>query len=232
LDDSRRARSFAELDPVGDPQDAHNQRQEGPAEGYYLDIRNELTYQDNQTKTLLATGFDARNQRYHEFNLRWNIKLVILVEINYQQGTKEVKADYTSGRNFFLNYHQLKPMVSYQPSTTTRFTLETRFSNKNAISGEYAYVKEVTLRSKYNQTEKGSLQASFSLLQIDFQGNASSAVGFELLEALKPGNNATWNVGYQRNVSKKLQISIQYTGRKSESSRMIHTGGMEVRAYF
>lgn len=195
-------------------------------------IGGEYIYQDNQTKTLLATGFDARNQRYHEFNLRWNIKRVILLEINYQQGTKEVKADYTSGRNFFLNYHQLKPMVSYQPSTTTRFTLETRFSNKNAISGEYAYVKEVTLRSKYNQTEKGSLQASFSLLQIDFQGNASSAVGFELLEALKPGNNAMWNVGYQRNVSKKLQISIQYTGRKSESSRMIHTGGMEVRAYF
>jgi hypothetical protein len=97
---------------------------------------------------------------------------------------------------------------------------------------ELSYVKELTLRSKYNQAEKGSLQASFSILKIDFQGNASSAVGFELLEALKPGNNATWNLGYQRNVSKKLQISIQYTGRKSESSRTIHTGGMEVRAYF
>jgi hypothetical protein len=195
-------------------------------------IGGEYIYQDNQTKTLLATGFDARNQRYHEFNLRWNIKRVILFEVNYQQGTKEVKADYTSGRNFFLQYHQLKPMISYQPSTTTRFTLESRFSNKNVISGEHAYVKELTLRSKYNQAEKGSLQASFSILQIDFQGNASSAVGFELLEALKPGKNATWNVGYQRNVSKKLQISIQYTGRKSESSRTIHTGGMEVRAYF
>lgn len=195
-------------------------------------IGGEYIYQDNQTKTLLATGFDARNQRYHEFNLRWNIKRVILFEINYQQGTKEVKADYTSGRNFFLHYHQLKPTISYQPSTTTRFTLESRFSNKNAISGEHAYVKELTLRSKYNQAEKGSFQASFSILKIDFQGNASSAVGFELLEALKPGNNATWNIGYQRNVSKKLQISIQYTGRKSESSRMIHTGGMEVRAYF
>jgi len=195
-------------------------------------IGGEYIYQDNLTKNLLATGFDARNQRYHELNLRWNIQRVILLEINFQQGTKEVKADYTSGRNFFLKYRQLKPTLSYQPSTTTRFTVETRFSNKNALSGEFAYVKELTLRSKYNQAEKGSLQASFSMLQIHFQGNANSAVGFELLEALKPGNNATWNVGYQRNVSKKLQISIQYTGRKSENSRTIHTGGMEVRAYF
>ena len=195
-------------------------------------IGGEYIFQDNKTKTLLATGFDAQNQRYHELNFRWNIQRIILFETNYQVGSKEVKADYTTGRNFSINYTQIKPMLSYQPSTTTRFTLETRLSNKKALTGEYAYIKEITLRSKYNKAEKGSLQASFSVLNIDFQGIATSAVGFELLEALKPGNNATWNVGYQRNVSKKLQISIQYTGRKSESSRMIHTGGMEVRAYF
>ena len=192
----------------------------------------EYIFQDNQTKTLLATGFDARNQRYHELNVRWNVLKVILIESNYQIGTKEVNADYTTGRNFFLNYQQIKPSISYQPSTITRFTIDSRFSTKLVKTGESATVKEITFRIKYNQAEKGSLQSSFSMLQINFQGNASSAVGFELLEALKPGNNATWNIGYQRNVSKKLQISIQYTGRKSESSRMIHTGGMEVRAYF
>jgi hypothetical protein len=192
----------------------------------------EYIFQDNQTKTLLATGFDARNQRYHELNIRWNVLKVILIESNYQIGTKEVNADYTTGRNFYLNYQQIKPSISYQPSTITRFTIDSRFSTKLVKTGESATVKEITFRIKYNQAEKGSLQSSFSMLQINFQGNASSAVGFELLEALKPGNNATWNVGYQRNVSKKLQISIQYTGRKSESSRMIHTGGMEVRAYF
>jgi len=49
---------------------------------------------------------------------------------------------------------------------------------------------------------------------------------------LKPGVNYTWNIGYQHSVSKTLQISIQYLGRKSEDNRVIHTGGMEVRAFF
>jgi hypothetical protein len=192
----------------------------------------EYIYQKMQTKILLATGFDARNQQYHEMNVRWNIARVILVETNFQKGFKEVIADYTTGRNYYLNYFQIKPSISYQPSTTLRFTLDPRFSTKRATSAEYAQFKELSIRLKYNKAEKGSLQANFSLINIVYNGITSSALGFEMLEGLKPGSNATWNVGYQRNVSKKLQISIQYTGRKSESSRMIHTGGMEVRAYF
>jgi hypothetical protein len=53
-----------------------------------------------------------------------------------------------------------------------------------------------------------------------------------MLEALKPGRNSTWTLGYQRSVSKKIPISIQYSGRNSENSRTIHAGGMEVRAFF
>ena len=49
---------------------------------------------------------------------------------------------------------------------------------------------------------------------------------------LKPGTNYTWNISYQRNVSKNLQLSIQYLGRKSENSRLIQSGTMEVRAFF
>jgi hypothetical protein len=69
-------------------------------------------------------------------------------------------------------------------------------------------------------------------VRIQFSGNPNSPVGFELLEALRPGTNYTWTLGYQRNLSKNLQMSINYLGRKSENSRFIHSGGMEVRAFF
>jgi hypothetical protein len=85
---------------------------------------------------------------------------------------------------------------------------------------------------KYNQAEKGSFQGGMSLINIRYSGSQNSALGFEMLEALRPGINYTWNVSYQRSVSQKLQISIQYNGRKSTGNRMIHSGGMEVRAFF
>ena len=83
-------------------------------------------------------------------------------------------------------------------------------------------------------------QSQLSLLpQVDdipvyFTNSAILAlvVGFEMLEALRPGLNYTWTFGYQKTVSKNLQLSIQYLGRKSENTRIIHTGGMELRAFF
>ncbi len=192
----------------------------------------EYVIQDTRSKSLLASGFDARVNRYQETSFRWNIVKVIAVEGIVQWGNKSVTADYTTGRNYDLNYFFIKPAVSYQPSTAFRLTLETRFSDKKNIDGERALLRESGLKLKYNQAEKGSLQAAFSFISINYDGNPGTSLGFEMLESLKPGKNFTWNAGYQRSISKNLQLSLQYNGRKSETNKTVHSGGMEVRAFF
>jgi hypothetical protein len=192
----------------------------------------DYVYHNSQNKNLLATGFDARQQRYNELNFRLNIKKKYSVETSFQKGNKLVEADYTSGRNFNIDYLMIKPSFIIQPSTSFRFSIDTRYSEKINIAGEESYVGEIGFKIKYNQANKGSFQSSFSYLAINYIGDENSALGFEMLESLKPGNNFTWNIGYQRSVSKNLQISIQYNGRKSETNKTIHSGGMEVRAFF
>ncbi len=195
----------------------------------------EYSFQDLSAKTLLATGFDSKSNRYHELSLRWNIKRVFSIEAKGQVGTKDAEADYTSGRNYSLSYYFVQPSLIYQPTTTFRLTLDGRFSQKqNSLNygGENATLYEIGSTFKYNQAEKGSLQGGLKMVNIKYDGNQNSALGFEMLEALKPGINYTWTLGYQRSVSKNLQLSIQYNGRKSQATRMIHSGGMEVRAFF
>jgi hypothetical protein len=192
----------------------------------------EYVVQSVSNKTLLASGFDARFTRSQQVSFRWNIKRKFTLEGNVEKGQKGVEADYTTGRNYDISYYLLKPQFSYQPNTSLRITIEYRYSNKENIEGELAIVKESGIKWRFNEAKKGSFQGAFSFLNIDFNGNPGSALGFEMLEALKPGRNFTWNAGYQRAISKSLQISIQYTGRKSETNKAIHTGGMEVRAFF
>ncbi len=195
----------------------------------------EYTFQDVASKSLLASGFDSRANRYHEANLRWNIIRIFLLETKFQIGTKDANADYTSGRNYALKYHFVQPSFIYQPSTTFRISLDGRYSlkqNDEMLGGENSTVYEIGSSIKYNTAEKGSLQGNLKMVNITYEGNQNSALGFEMLEALKPGINYTWTLSYQRSVSKNLQISVQYLGRKSENSRFIHSGGMEVRAFF
>jgi hypothetical protein len=193
------------------------------------------TYQRNQNKTLLASGFDSRENEMNELNFRWNITKKIAIEGKSQIGQKTAIADYTTGRNFSINYFNIKPLMSLQTSTAFRVALTGRYEEKHnteEFGGESAYIGEIGTNVKFNQAEKGSLQAEFKMISITYGGIQNSALGFEMLESLKPGVNYTWNIGYQRLISKNLQLSIQYNGRKSKDNKMIHSAGMEVRAFF
>ncbi|MDD2982107.1 MAG: hypothetical protein PHQ74_01850 [Crocinitomicaceae bacterium] len=192
----------------------------------------EYVIQNTRSKSLLASGFDARINDYHEVSFRWNIAKIFTLENTTQIGSKSVAADYTSGRNYNIQYHFIKPAFSYQPSTSFRITVDGRYADKRNVDGEQAYVSEGGLKIKYNQASKGSLQGALALVVIKYNGNPGSSLGFEMLESLKTGKNYTWNIGYQRSISKSLQISVQYNGRKSENNKTIHSGGMEVRAFF
>ena len=79
---------------------------------------------------------------------------------------------------------------------------------------------------------KGSLNLKADYIQIQFNGTQNTSLAFEMLDALKIGQNITWGATYQRTLSNNLQISITYDGRKSDGTKIVHVGGASVRAYF
>ncbi|MBI1836143.1 MAG: hypothetical protein HYR91_02640 [Flavobacteriia bacterium] len=195
----------------------------------------EFSNQDTRSKTLLANGFDSKQNTFKEISIRINVKKMFTLESSFQSGIKISKVEYTTGRDYYLHYYYFKPSIIFQPSTSLRITLDLRKSQKiNSITlgGDSSIVYQIGSSFKYNQAEKGSFQGSFNIIKINFSGNQNSALGFEMLEALKPGENYVWNLSYQRSISQKLQISFQYNGRKSIGNRTVHSGGMEVRAFF
>lgn len=195
----------------------------------------DYSYESSKTKTLLATGFDGRTKESHELNARITILKKFSFQSQFETGLKTSSVDYTTGRNYRLHYWQLKPSFIYQPTTSLRFSVDgrvTKKKNEENLGGEQADIYDIGVSGKFNQTQKGSLQGQFNVIRIAFRGNSNTPLGFELLEALKPGVNYVWSLGYQRSLSKNLQISIQYNGRKSEGNKVIHAGGMEVKAFF
>ena len=85
---------------------------------------------------------------------------------------------------------------------------------------------------KYNTKQKGSFQSDVKYLNLNYNGVNQGAVVFEMLESLQPGSNYTWSILWQRNLSKNLQLNLQYSGRKPANRGVIHNGGMELRAFF
>jgi hypothetical protein len=53
-----------------------------------------------------------------------------------------------------------------------------------------------------------------------------------MLQGLQPNKNFTWSVLAQKKLTGFLDLNLSYFGRKSENSKTIHTGSVQLRAYF
>lgn len=192
------------------------------------------TYQENGSKILLSNGFDTRLNTFHELQIRWNISKYFNLRINNTLGRKKNSSDYATGRDYFIEYFETTPVFSYQPNSAFRIAINGKYSDKqnNSELSERAIIRDVGVELRYNQVQKGSFSGRFNFIVIDYNATANSSLAFEMLEGLKTGNNFTWGLSYQRKVAKNLQLNLNYNGRKSEENNAIHSGGMELRAFF
>ena len=96
---------------------------------------------------------------------------------------------------------------------------------------------ELTWNPQSKQNVQGfraatSLRAKFTLADIKYTGQANTSVAFTMLEGLQDGKNYLWSLNLDRQLSKTVQMSLNYEGRKTGDNRVVHVGRAQVRAVF
>lgn len=199
-------------------------------------IGGDYTYQDTRTKTLLANGFESRTRVSHTLKLRWNITKSFTFNMEYEPGIKSSISDFINFNNFEIHYYYLEPQLIFQPGTKFRVRGSFRYTEKdNQLAenvGQRAFVRNAGVEAKYNILQRGSINASFNFISITYDGIVGNTVEFEMLDGLKNGANYTWAVLFQTKLGKNMQLNLQYNGRKSGENTAIHTGNVQVRAFF
>ena len=129
---------------------------------------------------------------------------------------------------------ELNPKISYLFDDNTRleafYSLGTKENSLGAL--EYLNKQDFGLAFSYSNAEKISFNIEAQYIKNEFEGAAFSPVAYQMLEGLQPGSNFTWNVIAQKRLTKFLDLNLSYFGRKSEDSRTIHTGTVQLRALF
>ena len=108
------------------------------------------------------------------------------------------------------------------------------YQKKNNVLGDLESLKQNKLGTSFNYAseKKLILNGEFSMFDNNFKGLDFSPVAFQMLEGLQSGKNLIWRLLIQKNLTQFLDININYQGRKSESIKTIHTGNVQLRAYF
>jgi hypothetical protein len=154
---------------------------------------------------------------------------------NNSGGLKHYNSQFFATRNYKIEFYDAEQKLSFQPSTAFRVSAIYKYTQKQNIikdGFQKALINDYALELRYNQPDKGSFNLRADFLTILYNDVESSPVAYEMLNALRPGYNYTWTLSYQRNLTGNIQVSINYDGRKSPNSKVVHIGGAQVRAFF
>ncbi len=200
-----------------------------------------VNYQNTTTKFLSNNGSELRNQKFTEGIARWNIYVKFLLELKAAKGIRQSENEFFNTRNFFINYYDVSPKITFQPTNQFRTNLSYSLVHKqnNAdLGGETSINKALKAEARWSKASKTNIEASFGYILINYyrqdgaEASENSTIGFEMLEGFKTGQNYTWAASFIKTLSNNLQITLQYNGRKSEGSKMVHIGTAEIRAFF
>ena len=108
------------------------------------------------------------------------------------------------------------------------------FQQKNNQLADFEQLQQhrIGLQANYIGAKNMVINGEFSYFQNQFTGMANTPVAFQMLEGLQPGQNLVWRLLVQKNLTDYLDLNINYQGRKSETSQAIHTGSVQLRAFF
>lgn len=196
---------------------------------------SDITWQQNKSKSLLTNGFESRVQTIREINVRWNFTHSFLFNGNYRHSDRQNNSQFFSTRDYHIFSDETEPKISFQPSSSFRTTFSYKYSQKKntgGSTGEKMLSNKMGMEIKYTTVSSGSIMAKFNYIAISYNTLENSPIAYDMLEGLHKGKNTTWNLSVQRNLSNYMQLSLNYEGRKSEGSDIVHTGGVQFRAFF
>lgn len=192
------------------------------------------TFIQNRIKSLLSVG--AQENKSSTFQLQYIhlLKKTWLLSLGTESSQTDLNSENYSSKNYEIDSYKVNPKISYLFNKNASWDIFYQYQNKQNLIGNYEKLLQNRFGTSfsYSSEKKFTMNGEFSLYQNKFDGDSQSPVAFTMLEGLQPGKNMTWRLLLQKNLTQFLDINVNYQGRKTETSQTIHTGNVQLRAYF
>jgi hypothetical protein len=193
----------------------------------------EYTTSYNTGKSLLTYGLEGNNTLRHVAKMRLTFFKSITGNLTAQTGTRAYNSSLDDGRTYRVAQNNIEPSITWILRSSFRLTGSYKLDQRqNAVQfgGEKAVIQSLNLDSRITSRELGTIQARATYANISYTGVANTSLSFVMLDALQNGTNWLWYINWERRLSKGIEISLEYEGRKPGENPSVHTGRMSIRA--
>lgn len=195
-------------------------------------------WNDLQNRVVITTGFESRNQQEQFMQLRWNLSREWTFKTLLKNQNQSNDSENFDNRDYKIKLWETEPSLTWQTNNNLRTILSyKRRDAENEITPEQLISNEIKFEGAYNFSNKKqknptSLRLSTTLANVNFEGEANAPAGFVLLQGLRDGRNLLWNINLDRQLVNNMRLSLNYEGRKTGESRIVHVGRVQVAAVF
>ncbi|MFI1772904.1 hypothetical protein [Thalassobellus citreus] len=192
------------------------------------------TYLSNTSRNILSIGFIENSLKSQQLNFNHKLAESWLVNLLTAFDTNESISENFASKNYNFEESRFNPKLSYLFNDNSRFDIFYQYASKDNTIGSLESLKQQKYGASFSfaNKEKGAINGEFNFFSNTFTGNANTPVSYQMLEGLQPGKNFTWSLLAQKKLTNFLDLNLTYYGRKTETSQTIHTGSVQLKAYF
>ncbi len=202
-----------------------------------------LAQADNRSRTALTTGFESRHLAEWTLHGHANLGRQWTLEMDLSRGLKENDSQVFDSRDYRVRSWKAGPKVTWLLNRTFRAVGAFSWQDgRNELpSAETARLNNWSSELTWNPSGpvNGSgfravttLRAKATFASVQYSGQPNTAVAYAMLDGLQDGRNFLWSLNLDRQLSRSVQLSLNYEGRKTGENRVIHVGRAQVRAIF
>lgn len=185
-------------------------------------------------KNLLTYGLEGNDRSMNTLSGRVVFFKSLTAEITLGNGQKSYQSAVVSdSSSYHFSDKLIHPELSWILASRLRIKGGYQWNerqNRRDLGGEIANIQSVDINIRLSFLKTGSINLSGKYAAIRFNSRDNTALSFAILDALKTGSNWLWQLSWERDIGRGIQISLEYDGRKSEGTEIIHTGTMSIRA--
>lgn len=190
----------------------------------------DLNFLQSSNRAFLSYGYETRRLRDLSFKIRSNWYKMFTLDLQYKLNRNILETPNFGNRNFNILSKAFEPRITFTKGTTLRLQSSFKWDKKQNAGPENAMIKSLNLEGKYNIVTNTSITSRITFSNIEFNGIASSSLGYVMLDGLQSGKNFLWTMDITKRISSFIEMSVQYEGRRSGSSGLVNIGRAQIRA--
>ena len=193
-----------------------------------------FTYGNSKIKQQYFIGNQENNIKIHQIDYAHKFATFWLLDFMGKTSTNTLETENFTNRNYSIYANEIQPKISFLYNKNNRFTAFYHLKNKQNKLADFEELNQQKFGIEYFYLSKkeNQVSANINVFLNDFNGASNTPVAYQMLEGLQAGKNYTWSLLLNHKLNSYLNLNLNYLGRKSEASKIIHTGTVQLRAAF